>query len=490
MVSSESDPSSIAALATSSLRFNPKPRAPSNMSVLDASSILVPWLTQPPRTCFRRRSLLCGPRCLPTRPSCVMQAIIGPDSLRPMLPSDLLDPATSAPRVLSPTAPSTSETVRQAPDDPSAPSPFADDPGLATPNSCPCNASPAIGNSLIETPNPPWTNYTVEVASLPPEISCPALARPVSEMFTAYVPYVLLLTYRLLSSRLSHPAIATDVALPMADAYEELDLASGRSPIQRIQTRYRGRPVPPAEKMDLDAPSNPEIWKTQVSVYMRQSGLWDVIHRAPITREIISKAVEGQGLTITSDGLDHMLEEALADDAHENLEAHDLLYTTLKFAKGDASAREALRASSGDGRLLWAYVLKCIDGDSDITEWKLKSRLRELKIDINSSPTEVLAYITDFYDIFVQIPTNSLLYPKEVMLEITQSLIAADRSIASISASYRPRLKKERASWLQSGTPPQTSALEDFDELKRSLTELILFSGGSAASMAHAAPAA
>ena len=124
---------------------------------------------------------------------------------------------------------------------------------------------------------------------------------------------------------------------------------------------------------------------------MRQSGLWDVIHRAPITREVITKK-----LTLTPAGLEHMLEEALADDAHENLEAHDLLYTTLKFAKGDASAREALRASSGDGRLLWAYVLKCIDGDSDITEWKLKSRLRELKIDINSSPTEVLAYITDF----------------------------------------------------------------------------------------------
>ena len=79
---------------------------------------------------------------------------------------------------------------------------------------------------------------------------------------------MLLLTYRLLSSRLSHPAIATDVALPMADAYEELDQAPGRSPIQRIQTRYRGRPVPPAEKMDIDAPSNPEIWKTQVN-YLR-----------------------------------------------------------------------------------------------------------------------------------------------------------------------------------------------------------------------------
>ena len=153
MVTSESDPSSIAALATS-LRFKSNARAPSNMSVLDASSILVPWLIQPPRTCFRRRSLLCGPRCLPTRPSCVMQAIIGPDFLRPMLPSDLLDTATSAPRVLSPTAPSTSETVNQAPSDSSAPSAFADDPGVAIFNSCPSIASPSNGDSRVEAPDP------------------------------------------------------------------------------------------------------------------------------------------------------------------------------------------------------------------------------------------------------------------------------------------------------------------------------------------------
>ena len=95
MVTSESDPSSIAAYATS-LRYISDARAPSNMSVFSAASILVPWLYPKPLTCMRRRSLLCGPRCLPTRPNSVMQAIIGPDNLRPLVPSDLLELATIA----------------------------------------------------------------------------------------------------------------------------------------------------------------------------------------------------------------------------------------------------------------------------------------------------------------------------------------------------------------------------------------------------------
>ena len=124
------------------------------------------------------------------------------------------------------------------------------------------------------------------------------------------------------------------------------------SAIQHLDQRQDRRPTPPAEKLDLTAPSNPEIWMAQVHDYMLQSDLWDVLCRPPITRENITKAMEAhitsvmetQGMTFTPANIECVIEEALYEDARENLEAYDLLYATLKFAEDDAPAHEALLA--------------------------------------------------------------------------------------------------------------------------------------------------